>query len=123
MEISAELRAAAWRELSKPTMAFDRCPGPDSVGRQVGGNRRALAWIIDENPSTLAMDNERFLMARDNNMPPRGGYNPGGIVGGEDGGYYPAARARRQISTASPPPAAIKCRAADRRRHCRPLPG
>ncbi len=95
MEISAELRAAAWRELNAPTMAFDICPGPDSVGREVGGNKRALSWIIDGTPSQLAMDNERFVMARDNNMPPRGGYR-NQMLTGEDGTFYPNGGSNQQ---------------------------
>ncbi len=90
--VTLELQAAAAAELAAPVAAYDRCPGPDGEGREVGGNRRALNWILERKPSKLAMDNERFVMARDNNMPPRGGYNPAGIVGGEDGGYYPTGR-------------------------------
>ncbi len=101
--VTLELQAAAAAELAAPTMAFDRCPGVDDEGREVGGNRRALAWITENRPSRLAQDNERFLQmaAWENgntmprggpNMTPRGGYNPAGIVGGEDGGYYPTGR-------------------------------
>ena len=41
--VTAEPRRAAAEELRRPTMAYDTCPGVDSDGREVGGNRRALA--------------------------------------------------------------------------------